>query len=108
MTKKEIVKTIAEEVGLPLATVHAVVQATFNDIIETLVQEGRVELRRFGLFQVKVRKPRIGRNPRTGEAVMVPRRNAVVFKPGLEMEAQVNRMKHMATVEFPKKHSSDW
>jgi nucleoid DNA-binding protein len=96
MTKKEIVKKIAEEVSLPSATVHAAVQTIFDGIIETLVQEGRIELRNFGVFQVKQRKARQARNPRTGEAVSVPRRNVVTFKPGLEMEEQICRKKEQA------------
>lgn len=93
MTKKEIVKKIADELSLPPATVYAVVQATFQAIIETLVREGRVELRNFGIFQVKQRRARKARNPKTGEEVFVPRRNIVVFKPGLEMEERVCQKK---------------
>jgi DNA-binding protein HU-beta/integration host factor subunit beta len=60
-----------------------------NDIVETLVMEGRINLRNFGLFQVRKCKPRLARNPRTGEKVAVPGRTVVTFKPGREMEERI-------------------
>lgn len=89
MTKKEIVKAIALKLDLPAGIVLEAVQMVFDGITETLVHEGGIELRNFGIFQVKKRKARTGRNPRTGEAVMVPSKNVVVFKPGLEMLERV-------------------
>src|SRR6476661_1716497 len=93
MTKKEMAKAIADEMGLTQQQVQQVVQRVFDSITETLVQEGRIELRNFGVFEVKKRKPRKGRNPRTGEKVKVPARMVVTFKPGREMEKQVGRLK---------------
>ena len=55
------------------------------------MNEGRIELRDFGVFEVKRRKPRKARNPQSGETVQVPERVAVRFKPGKEMEEQVNQ-----------------
>ena len=89
MTKKELAKTIAEEVGLPVVQVQEIVQKAYDGIIEALVTEGRIELRNFGVFQVKERKPRKARNPKTGEPVDVPGKLAVVFKAGKEMEERV-------------------
>ncbi len=86
MTKKELAKSIAEEVGLPVVQVQHIVQKAYDGIIEALVQEGRIELRNFGVFRVKERKPRKARNPRTGEAVDVPGKLAVVFKAGREVK----------------------
>jgi nucleoid DNA-binding protein len=91
MTKKELVKTIAEEMGVPSATVLQIVQRTFDGITETLLAEGRIELRNFGVFQVKQRKPRMARNPRTGEQVVVPSKLVVTFKAGQDMAEQVRR-----------------
>src|SRR6476620_9275139 len=85
MTKKDMAKVIAEELGLPISTVKEVVQRVFDGIIKVLVQEGRIELRDFGVFEVKKRKARQARNPRTGESVSVPERMAIKFKPGTEM-----------------------
>jgi nucleoid DNA-binding protein len=89
MTKKDMARTIGEEMGLQQTRVLEIVQQVFDGIIDTLVQEGRMELRKFGVFEVKKRKPRQARNPRTGEKVSVPERFVVTFKPGLEMEARV-------------------
>ena len=87
MTKKDIAKTIAEEMGLAVSVVKEVIQMVFDSITETLVEEGRIELRNFGVFEVKKRKARQARNPRTGETVMVPERCVVRFKSGMEMGA---------------------
>src|SRR4051794_1848210 len=89
VTKKEMAKAIAEEMGLPQPQAREVVQRVFDRITETLVQEGRVELRNFGVFEVRKRKPRKARNPRTGENVRVPARLVVIFKPGREMGQRV-------------------
>ena len=92
MTKKEIVKQISDEIGLTQLKTKDIVQRTLNAIIQTLVTEGRIELRNFGVFEVKRRAPRKARNPRTGDKVSVPAKNVVTFKPGKEMEDLVRRM----------------
>ncbi len=92
MTKKEIVKKISEEIGLTQLKTKDIVQRTLDEIIHTLVQEGRIELRNFGVFEVKRRAPRKARNPRTGDKVSVPAKNVVTFKPGKEMEERVGSM----------------
>lgn len=92
MTKKEIVKTISEELGLTQLKTKEIVQKTFDAIVRTLIQEKRIELRNFGVFEVKQRAPRKARNPRTGEKVFVPEKFVVTFKPGKEMEEKVRRL----------------
>jgi nucleoid DNA-binding protein len=92
VTKKEIVKKISEETGLTQLKIKDIVQRTLDAIIQTLVAEGRIELRNFGVFEVKKRKPRKARNPRTGAKVFVPSKNVVTFKPGKEMEELVRKM----------------
>ena len=89
MTKKDIVRTISEEVGLTQQQTKEIVQKTFDAIIESLVRERRIELRNFGVFEVKPRAARKARNPRTGEQVDVPKKYVVTFKPGKYMEAKV-------------------
>src|ERR1700681_2552704 len=69
---------------------------TLDGIIDTLEKERRIELRNFGVFEVKQRKPRKARNPRTGESVMVPARFVVTFKPGLEMEERVGQIQKVS------------
>lgn len=90
MTKKDIVRTISEEIGLTQQQTKDVVQRTFDAIIEALASERRIELRNFGVFEVKQRAARTARNPRTGVQVEVPEKFVVTFKPGKEMEARVN------------------
>src|SRR5262245_3114777 len=92
VTKKEIVKKISEDIGLTQLRTKDIVQRTLDAIIQTLVTEGRIELRNFGVFEVKQRAPRKARNPRTGDKVYVPAKNVVTFKPGKEMEELVRRM----------------
>ena len=90
MTKKEIVKTISDETGLNQQQIKTIVQKTFDAIIATLVEEGRIELRNFGVFQVRPRAARKARNPRTGRQVEVPEKFVVTFRPGKIMEQKVN------------------
>ena len=90
MTKKEIVKTSSEEIGMTQIKTKEIVQKTFNAIVETLVADGRIELRNFGVFEVKKRAARKARNPRTGDRVDVPAKFVVTFKPGKEMEEKVH------------------
>ncbi len=92
MTKKEIVKTISDEIGLTQLKTKEIVQKTFDAVVETLVEKGRIELRNFGVFEVKKRAARKARNPRTGDRVDVPEKFVVTFKPGKEMEERVRQL----------------
>ena len=96
MTKKEIVKTISEEIGLTQLKTKEIVQKTFDAIVETLVEDRRIELRNFGVFEVKQRAARKARNPRTGAKVFVPEKFVVTFKPGKEMEEKVRQLEQQA------------
>ena len=89
MTKKDIVLKITDSTGIKQVDVKKIVQKTYDVIIESLIQDEKVELRNFGVFKIKERKARFGRNPRTGESVPVPPRKVVVFKPGLEMKQKI-------------------
>lgn len=109
MTKKEIVRQLCEKANIEgllkgsltqLAT-KELVQWTFDAIIDTLVAEGRIELRNFGVFEVRQRKPRKARNPRTGDRVDVAAKNVVTFQPGKEMEERVR--KHGKAIETKRK-----
>jgi len=99
VTKKEIVKTISEEIGLTQLKTKEIVQKTFDAIVETLVEDHRIELRNFGVFEVKKRAARKARNPRTGEKVSVPEKYVVTFKPGKEMEERVRELERRAAAE---------
>jgi nucleoid DNA-binding protein len=112
VTKKEIVRTISEEIGLTQLKTKEIVQKTFDAIVETLVEDtkerlqrgsdvplGRMELRNFGVFEVKRRAPRKARNPRTGAKVFVPEKFVVTFKPGKEMEKRVRELERQAAAQ---------
>jgi nucleoid DNA-binding protein len=89
MTKKDIILKVSDETGLKQIDVKQVVQKTFDCIVEALVRGEKIELRNFGVFKLKQRRSRTGRNPRTGQIVPVPPKKVVVFKPGLEMKNKV-------------------
>jgi nucleoid DNA-binding protein len=90
LTKRDLVIRISEETGLIQQQVLDVVQKTLDYISEALARGDKVELRNFGVFEVKVRKARIGRNPNSpARDVPIPERSVVKFKPGKEMRAEV-------------------
>jgi len=107
VTKKEIVRTISEEIGLTQLQTKEIVQKTFDAIVETLVTERRIELRNFGVFEVKRRAQRKARNPRTGEKVFVPEKFVVTFKPGKEMESRVRELERQAAQLIQTKTTPD-
>ena len=106
MTKKEIVKTISEEIGLTQLKTKEIVQKTFDAIVNTLVEDKRIELRNFGVFEVKQRAARKARNPRTGEKVFVPEKFVVTFKPGKEMEERVRELERQAAEKAAAEHAA--
>ena len=89
MTKKELVLTVAKETGVTQVEVKQVVQRMLYRIIESLKEGKTIELRNFGVFKVRTRAPRRGRNPKTGQEVPVPSKRVVVFKPGLLMRRDI-------------------
>jgi integration host factor subunit beta len=95
VTKKDLAKAISEELGMTSLVALQAVQRVFDGITEALVGQGRIELRNFGVFEVRKRKPRKARNPRTGESVKVPAKLIVAFTPGRQMKERVGRLKDM-------------
>ena len=89
MTKKDIVLKVSDSTGVKQIDVKKIVQRTFDCIVEALVRGEKIELRNFGVFKVKQRKSRTGRNPRTNQVIPVPPRKVVIFKSGLAMKQQI-------------------
>jgi len=89
MTKYEIVEQLAEKHDLPRAQVKRCVQGTLDKIADAIVDEGRLELRNFGIFTVKTRKARKAKNPKTLEDVFVPERKEVTFKEGKRLRERL-------------------
>jgi len=93
MTKRDLVVRISQETGLVQQQVLDIVQRTLDYISEAVSRGETVELRNFGVFEVKIRKARIGRNPNSPERdVRIPPRAVVKFKPGKEMRDQVIKL----------------
>ena len=98
LTKRDLVIRISEETGIIQTQVFDVVQKTLDYIAEALAKGGKVELRNFGVFDVKIRKGRVGRNPNKPEIdVPIPARAMVKFKAGKEMRAEVLKLTPKAT-----------
>ena len=93
LTKRDLIERISEETGLTQAQVFDVVQKTLDYITETLAKGDKVEFREFGVFEVKNRKARVGRNPNQPEIeVPIPARSMVKFKMGKVMRAEVLKL----------------
>ncbi len=90
MTKRELVIRVANQLGMTQSDVARIVEGAFDAISKSLAEGERWELRDFGVFEVKTRAARIGRNPRTSEQVPVPERRVVTFRPGKKMKELVS------------------
>ena len=91
MTKKEIVRRIAAELNVDQVLVKRIVQRTLDMILETTRREGRIELRNFGVFEVKSRAARKARNPKTNEEVLVPAKSVLCFQPGKNVALMISQ-----------------
>ncbi len=90
MTKADLVEKIAAQVELSKKDSEIVVNTVFRSIIDALTRGDKVELRGFGSFRTRDRKPRVGRNPKTGDSVKVPEKKVPFFKPGKNLKKLVN------------------
>jgi integration host factor subunit beta len=91
MIRSELVQQLCTDFpDLTQREVEGVVSAIFDSITDQLAKGGRVELRGFGAFSTRQRDARVGRNPRTGEAVSVNAKRVPYFKPGKEMRERLN------------------
>lgn len=87
MIKLDIVNAVVERTKINRTRAEQAVETVFEAMKNALGRGQRIELRRFGVFNVKPRKTGIGRNPRTGEEVSIPPGKAVRFKPGKELQS---------------------
>ena len=93
LTKREIVLNISNETGMVQHEVFDVVQKTLDQIVEALSRGDNIELRNFGVFEVKLTKPRVGRNPnQPGSSFVIPARATVKFKSGKIMKQRVTQL----------------
>ncbi len=87
MIKHDIVNALVNRTGITKTKAELAVDSVFRCMKRSLAKGGRIELRGFGVFNVKPRKTGIGRNPRTGAEVPIAPGKAVRFKPGKELQA---------------------
>jgi len=90
MTKAHLVARVAAQIQLTKTQTEAIVDVFLTSIIDALRRGDKVELRGFGSFRVRHRRPRVGRNPRTGERVSVPTKRVPFLKPGRDLRARVD------------------
>lgn len=91
MIRSELIQLLGDQnPDLTAADVENIVDTFFDQIIERLASGGRVEIRSFGSFSTRARDARMGRNPRTGDAVDVSAKRVPYFKPGKEMKIRLN------------------
>jgi integration host factor subunit beta len=92
MTKRQLIEKLAESVkGLSFKDAELVVDTIFETMSGALAKGDRIEIRGFGSFEVRTRKPRQGRNPKTGAAVSVPEKKVPFFKVGKELRVRANK-----------------
>ncbi|MCS6854034.1 MAG: integration host factor subunit beta [Elioraea sp.] len=104
MTRSELVEQLARRnPHLLQRDVEAIVGTVFEEITAALTRGERVELRGFGAFSVRARAPRLGRNPRTGEAVAVGAKRLPFFKAGKELRERINRGMRPAEAAVPER-----
>ena len=87
MIKLDIINEVVNRTGITKTKAEVAVETVFEAMKKALAKGDRIELRGFGVFNIKPRKTGIGRNPRTGEEVSIPPGKAVRFKPGKELQA---------------------
>lgn len=93
LTKRDIVVAISNQTGMVQHDVFEVVQRTLDHITDSLANNIAVELRNFGIFQPRLTKPRVGRNPnQPGSSFTIPSRATVKFKPGKIMRQRVEKL----------------
>jgi integration host factor subunit beta len=91
MTKAELVDEVGREASLTRKHSEVIVDAVFSSIVDALQRGDKIELRGFGSFRVRRRRSRTGRNPKTGQGVLVPAKAVPSFKPGKELRELINR-----------------
>ncbi|HEY8964869.1 MAG TPA: HU family DNA-binding protein [Candidatus Methylacidiphilales bacterium] len=93
LTKRDLVVRISDETGLVQQDVMKVVQKLLDSFAESMAKGQTIELRNFGVFEVKMRKARVGRNPNKPEKdIVIPPRAVIKFKPGKELKAMLAKL----------------
>ena len=91
MIKSELVIRLAQKANLSKSDAKKAVDTIFDEIVKALAEGNRVELRNFGILSLRTRKPRTGRNPKTGEAVQIVQKRVPFFKAGKAVKKALNK-----------------
>lgn len=98
-TKRELVAAVSERTGIPQNEVSDIVQTTLDTIVEALAEGQRLEVRNFGVFEVRTRDARTGRNPRTGQIVPIASKRVASFRPGKALKERAQPVHPAASPE---------
>jgi integration host factor subunit beta len=99
MTKADLIEEVSRLAELTRKDSEVIVETIFDSVVRTLRSGDKIEIRGFGSFRTRQRKPRVGRNPKTGDRVEVPPKKIPFFKPSKELKDMVNRNSSAATAE---------
>ncbi|ACN98474.1 DNA-binding protein HU 1 (DNA-binding protein II) (HB) [Sulfurihydrogenibium azorense Az-Fu1] len=91
MTKKELISAVAQKAGLKKAAAEKAVNAAIETVVEAISKGERVAIPGFGIFNIRERKERKGRNPRTGKEIKIPARKVVAFTAAKALKEAVNK-----------------
>lgn len=91
MSKVEFVERLSEKLVMPRKDVAKIADIVFDTVVEELIENGKLNVSKFGAFKINETKPRKARNPATGEEVLVPAGRKLSFKPSSVIKAQISR-----------------
>src|SRR5260221_989329 len=101
MTKADLIEEVARLAELTRKDSEVIVDTIFDSVVRSLRVGDKIEIRGFGSFRTRQRKPRVGRNPKTGDRVEVPAKKIPFFKPSKELKDLVNNSTAMPTAALP-------
>ena len=90
LTKKEIINSIYMQLGFSKKICENLFEDFFSIILEELIKNKKVKISKFGTFQLRYKKSRVGRNPKTLEKKIISERNVVLFRPSKELKKKLN------------------
>jgi len=107
MTKADIIETVYEKIGFSKKESAEIVELIFNLMKQTLERGEKIKISGFGNFVIRNKKPRIGRNPQTGEEIEISARKVLTFKPSQVLKNSLNRTLPQNPLEMAKASSGD-
>ena len=90
LTKKDLVNVVYMQIGFSKQISESLLEEFFSLIVENLIKEGKIKISKFGTFSLRLKKSRIGRNPKTKEKKTISKRNVVLFKPSKDFKNYIN------------------